>query len=150
MKKGFLHKQGGNYKNWKRRYFILSENLLSYYKSPGDAQPIGVIQLLYSNVKLMTNEEKDHVFGLITPARTYLFCADTDPEVSNWMAALQMASEAISQRMESEPASPVQHQIYHEGNLLKEGNNLVKDWKRRWFILEGTVLSYYKDRKSVV
>ena len=35
IKKGFLNKQGGVYKNWKRRYFILTNDHLSYYKSLG-------------------------------------------------------------------------------------------------------------------
>ena len=35
-KRGFLTKQGGSQggnKNWKRRYCVLNENILSYYKS---------------------------------------------------------------------------------------------------------------------
>ena len=34
-KQGILNKQGGNYKSWKRRYFMLTTNHLSYYKAPG-------------------------------------------------------------------------------------------------------------------
>lgn len=36
--------------------------------------------------------------------------------------------------------------IFHEGSLLKEGNNLVKDWKKRWFILRDDKLTYYKKK----
>jgi len=34
-----------------------------------------------------------------------------------------------------------------EGWLTKKGN-VVKNWKRRWFIMRGTVLSYYKKQKD--
>lgn len=35
---------------------------------------------------------------------------------------------------------------FKEGFLTKKGN-VVKNWKRRWFVLNGTVLSYYKKPK---
>ena len=31
---GYLVKQGGTVKSWKRRYFILKDNFLFYYKRP--------------------------------------------------------------------------------------------------------------------
>jgi len=37
--------------------------------------------------------------------------------------------------------------IYKEGFLTKKGN-VVKNWKRRWFILRGTLLSYFKKQKD--
>jgi hypothetical protein len=30
------------------------------------------------------------------------------------------------------------------GYLMKEGNNLVKDWKKRWFVFTQMELRYYK------
>ena len=33
LKKGYLVKQGHVRHNWKKRYFILKENVMSYYKS---------------------------------------------------------------------------------------------------------------------
>src|SRR3990167_4129042 len=102
-KQGILNKQGGNYKSWKRRYFMLTTNHLSYYKAPGvffsffffvlldvclfnfiiflpsffhfqkDPTPVGVIQLLLSSVRAFPAEDKENCFGIVTPARTYLF-----------------------------------------------------------------------------
>lgn len=48
--------------------------------------------------------------------------------------------------VQSQSGGDSQIQIYHEGNLLKEGNNLVKDWKRRWFVLKDDRLTYYKKK----
>jgi len=43
---GELTKQGGQYKTWKTRYFVLSsESLLFYYKGKRDSSPTGVIDL---------------------------------------------------------------------------------------------------------
>lgn len=37
-------------------------------------------------------------------------------------------------------------EVKYEGFLFKEGNNLVKDWRKRWVELENTKLSYYKTK----
>ena len=44
-REGWLVKQGGRVKTWKRRYTILSGNVLYYFKSPKDKDPIGFIPL---------------------------------------------------------------------------------------------------------
>lgn len=31
-KLGFLHKEGGSVKNWRRRYFVMTQERMSYYK----------------------------------------------------------------------------------------------------------------------
>ena len=35
VKEGWLTKQGGKYKTWKKRWFILKNNLISYHKEIG-------------------------------------------------------------------------------------------------------------------
>ncbi|KYR02337.1 ankyrin repeat-containing protein [Tieghemostelium lacteum] len=44
-KKGWLTKQGGRIKTWKKRWFILTANCLLYYKTPQDEEPCGIIPL---------------------------------------------------------------------------------------------------------
>ena len=99
--------QGGSVKSWKRRYFELSEGHLAYYKNPGDSNPLGkvrsctvvramsenellsgMIQLANTAVRQFPDSERQHCFGVITPARTYLFQADSYPEVHSWLAEL--------------------------------------------------------------
>ena len=36
-----------------------------------------------------------------------------------------------------------------EGHLYKEGNNMVKDWRKRWFELRSNLLSYYKKEGDI-
>ena len=45
VKEGWLKKQGGRIKTWKRRYVILSGNVLYYFKSPKDRAPLGFVPL---------------------------------------------------------------------------------------------------------
>lgn len=44
-KSGYLIKQGHRVKNWKRRWFVLKGNTLSYFKSPRSIKPNGVINV---------------------------------------------------------------------------------------------------------
>jgi hypothetical protein len=34
-KEGFLTKEGGSFKSWKKRWFVLKDGALSYYKQKG-------------------------------------------------------------------------------------------------------------------
>lgn len=65
-KKGWLTKQGGRIKTWKRRWFILSDNCLFYFKSPGDAEPCGIIPLENVTVSLapVSVNKRAHCFML--------------------------------------------------------------------------------------
>ncbi|ODN04798.1 Cytohesin-1 [Orchesella cincta] len=42
-KEGWLWKQGGRYKTWKRRWFILNDNCLYYFEFTTDKEPRGII-----------------------------------------------------------------------------------------------------------
>eukprot|EP01103_Thecamoeba_quadrilineata_P012983 TRINITY_DN3475_c0_g1_i2.p1 TRINITY_DN3475_c0_g1~~TRINITY_DN3475_c0_g1_i2.p1 ORF type:complete len:425 (+),score=127.21 TRINITY_DN3475_c0_g1_i2:1368-2642(+) len=44
-KKGWLTKQGGKIKTWKKRWFVLSRNCLFYFKSEADTEPCGIVPL---------------------------------------------------------------------------------------------------------
>lgn len=57
-KKGWLTKQGGRIKTWKRRWFILSDNCLFYFKAPGDKEPCGIIPL----ESIRTNRRMELIF----------------------------------------------------------------------------------------
>ena len=51
-KEGWLWKQGGRYKSWKRRWFILNDNCLYYFEFTTDKEPRGIIPL--ENIKVLS------------------------------------------------------------------------------------------------
>ncbi|KAN0023237.1 hypothetical protein ACTFIU_011404 [Dictyostelium citrinum] len=61
-KKGWLTKQGGRIKTWKKRWFILTANCLLYYKTPQDHEPCGIIPL--ENVVVTIDPQKKFCFML--------------------------------------------------------------------------------------
>lgn len=71
---------GGSYKNWKKRYFILRESTLQYYKKEGEPAPKGVVDLSTGRgVRSMKQCDLDwpdcarpgQSFGLAVEHRTY-------------------------------------------------------------------------------
>ncbi len=50
-----LWKQGGRYKTWKRRWFILNDGCLYYFEYTADKEPRGIIPLENVNITFSTN-----------------------------------------------------------------------------------------------
>lgn len=140
-KTGFLNKLGGNVKNWKRRYFVLGTGAagrqLSYYRSATDNSPLGIIPLVNCRVRLQVEGDRPCTFEVVTPARTYQLQAENSDEMRQWLSAVQEAAGSAAPDI-----VPCRGKL--EGYLLKEGNARIKDWKRRWFVLDGGALTYYK------
>lgn len=52
-REGWLMKQGGRYKSWKRRWFILNDNCLYYFEYTTDKEPRGIIPLENIEVRVL-------------------------------------------------------------------------------------------------
>jgi len=94
IKEGFLTKQGGGHKNWKKRYFVLKTNFMCYYKDNKNLKhPQGVIDLNDSKITRVDKDEvkKNFVFQIVTAKRTYLCKADSDEDVDSWIGAIERA-----------------------------------------------------------
>jgi cytohesin len=61
-RKGYLTKQGGRIKTWKKRWFVVSDGCLYYFKAPGDKEPLGIIPL--ENVDVRESKKKKYCFEL--------------------------------------------------------------------------------------
>ncbi|CAG2103312.1 unnamed protein product [Medioppia subpectinata] len=68
-REGWLWKQGGRYKSWKRRWFILNDKCLYYFEYTTDKEPRGIIPL--ENVQIREYSErtsKPYCFELFSAA----------------------------------------------------------------------------------
>jgi len=104
-KKGYLTKKGAIVKSWRKRWFVVENGQLSYYKAKGDTSPQGSISFkdfisvgqcrLFSVLLTTTlsslltsrsqeqlkkdgDDKRQHVLSLVTLERVYLFQAETD------------------------------------------------------------------------
>ncbi|KJE90709.1 hypothetical protein, variant [Capsaspora owczarzaki ATCC 30864] len=96
---GWLAKQGGSgltLKNWRRRWFILKDFCLYYYKSPEDQECLGKIVLPSYIISPVNSEDKvsrKHAFKAHHPGmRTYWFAGDTVEHMKQWMTAMSFAA----------------------------------------------------------
>lgn len=108
LKEGWLTKQGGVIKTWKRRWFVLNKSTLIYYKKPG-AEEQGRIQLdSASNVLTAPECKRQPSFKVITKQRTFYMVADVSQQVSEWIAAISsaMASQNVVESADSPPPPP--------------------------------------------
>ncbi|XP_041117340.1 pleckstrin homology domain-containing family A member 1-like isoform X5 [Polyodon spathula] len=95
VKAGYCVKQGAVMKNWKRRYFLLDENSVSYFKSELDKEPLRIIPLKevhkVQECKQSDIMMRDNLFELVTTSRTFFVQADSPEDMHSWIKAISGA-----------------------------------------------------------
>ncbi|CAJ1068838.1 pleckstrin homology domain-containing family A member 2 [Xyrichtys novacula] len=88
---GYCVKQGNVRKSWKRRFFTLDDNAVSYYKSESDKEPLRAIPLrdiqkvhecLVKSGDLLL---RDNLFEIITSSRIFYIQTDSPEEMHGWI-----------------------------------------------------------------
>ena len=98
---GFLTKQGHKRKNWNKRWFILRNQYLFYYKEKGDKFPAGKIFLLgnYCYVeKDENNLRSEFAFRVVTSDSVYPVYAENDEQMNLWIKNIN----SVFQRFKSQ------------------------------------------------
>ncbi|XP_049319885.1 pleckstrin homology domain-containing family A member 1a isoform X2 [Astyanax mexicanus] len=109
IKAGYCVKQGAVMKNWKRRYFILEENSMSYFKSELEKEPLRMIPLKeVHKVQECKHSDilmRDNLFEVVTMSRTFYIQADSPEEMHSWIKAISGA--IVAQRGPGRSAASV-------------------------------------------
>jgi RAC serine/threonine-protein kinase len=114
-KAGWLTKEGGSIKTVKKRWFILKNGILSYYKNQGDSEPKGTIEIaIASTIRVSTDKKKKpNCFEVVTPTRIYAIFAENETDRSQWIEALNVAKQK-----ENAKSSPEQKLTVEDFSLL--------------------------------
>ncbi|XP_034754916.1 pleckstrin homology domain-containing family A member 1-like isoform X3 [Etheostoma cragini] len=95
IKSGYCVKQGAVMRNWKRRYFLLEENSMSYFKSDLEKEPLRMIPLKevhkVQECKQSDILMRDNLFEVVTTSRTFYIQADSPEEMHSWIKAVSGA-----------------------------------------------------------
>uniref|UniRef100_A0A669EJH3 Pleckstrin homology domain containing, family A (phosphoinositide binding specific) member 1a n=1 Tax=Oreochromis niloticus TaxID=8128 RepID=A0A669EJH3_ORENI len=133
IKSGYCVKQGAVMRNWKRRYFLLEENSMSYFKSDLDKEPLRMIPLKevhkVQECKQSDIMMRDNLFEVVTTSRTFYIQADSPEEMHSWIKALSGA--IVAQRGPGRSAATVS--IFHYGTTqIHHGRNISHffSWKQ--------------------
>lgn len=84
-KSGYLRKMDIRLRNWNRRWFVLKDTELKYYK-PNRRALKGVINL-DSWCKLIKGQSPDS-FQLVTPKKTYHLVCKCEKECDEWLEGI--------------------------------------------------------------
>jgi len=95
QKDGWMWKQGGSIKSWKRRYFILKGATIYYYKAQKDSEITGRIDLEPRSTVTSDASIKKTAYGFCvrTEKRIYPIVAEKNEDMVSWIKAIE---ESIS------------------------------------------------------
>eukprot|EP01006_Ploeotia_vitrea_P015596 TRINITY_DN45224_c0_g1_i1.p2 TRINITY_DN45224_c0_g1~~TRINITY_DN45224_c0_g1_i1.p2 ORF type:complete len:402 (-),score=198.86 TRINITY_DN45224_c0_g1_i1:64-1269(-) len=103
VKEGELTKQGGSFKSWKKRWFVLTQDgVLYYFKSkPEPTQTAeGGIRLQNCGVSdASAHTKKKHCISLMTSERVFFMVAQSQPEMHEWTIAIRKAIDECTRRV---------------------------------------------------
>ena len=83
VKQGFLTKQGGSIKTWKKRWSVVKDGSLHYSKAQGSA-PLGKMDLKGSIIKMHNDPRRKNCFEIGTEARIFLLIAESEKEMHDF------------------------------------------------------------------
>jgi len=93
-KEGFLTKQGGSIKTWKRRWFVLKGRKLVYFKTRNDTEATGIIELAEDSfVKDEKDKKKRFMFSVGTQRRVFFIVADNEKDMLSWIDSIRRSIE---------------------------------------------------------
>ncbi len=102
-KEGWLWKQGGRFRSWKRRWFILSDNCLYYFEFTTDKEPKGIIPLENIAVREVADRNKPNCFELYSANHDVIKACKTDSEgkvVEGKHTVYRMSAASLDEREE--------------------------------------------------
>uniref|UniRef100_A0A3Q0S8F5 Pleckstrin homology domain containing, family H (with MyTH4 domain) member 1 n=1 Tax=Amphilophus citrinellus TaxID=61819 RepID=A0A3Q0S8F5_AMPCI len=141
-KSGYLLKMGNQVKAWKRRWFILRNGEILYYKSPSDVirKPQGQIEL--NSSCCIVRGEGAQTFQLITEKKTFYLTADSPNILEEWIRVLQnilkvQASSPLTVETTAKPS------VRGWLTKVKHGHS-----KLVWCSLVGKVFYYYRNQED--
>ncbi|KAE8296137.1 Pleckstrin-like proteiny domain-containing family A member 5 [Larimichthys crocea] len=97
IKRNWLYKQDSTgMKLWKKRWFVLSDLCLFYYRDEKEEGILGSILLPSFHISMLSVDDhinRKYAFKATHPnMRTYYFCTDTAKEMESWMKAMTDAA----------------------------------------------------------
>ncbi|XP_030308127.1 pleckstrin homology domain-containing family H member 1 [Calypte anna] len=142
-KSGYLLKMGSQVKMWKRRWFVLRNRQIMYYKSPSDVirKPQGQMEL-NSSCQIVRGEGSQ-TFQLMTEKRTYFLTADSPNILEEWIHVLQSVLRVQVTSPVGVPRSDAKPTVKGWLTKVKHGHS-----KLVWCALIGKTFYYYRNHED--
>ncbi|KAF9123579.1 hypothetical protein BGX30_001398 [Mortierella sp. GBA39] len=108
VRTGYLLKLGNKYKTWRKRWFVLRGDKLTYYKNHKEYQPHGIIPLTTIIDCLQTDpvsKSKQYCLRIVTAKRSFVCCAPDEDTLLQWLDALHVECDRVALEARQEAAS---------------------------------------------
>ena len=110
VKSGYLTKQGGSIRSWKKRWCVLTPTgMIFYFKDKKDVNSKGCVDVNSATDIIIEDEKKKNCFGIITPSRTFLMVAESKQERDSWIQACNRfvkKAQPAQTAQKQQPAQP--------------------------------------------
>ncbi|NXB21640.1 PKHH1 protein, partial [Rhagologus leucostigma] len=142
-KSGYLLKMGSQVKTWKRRWFVLRNRQIMYYKSPSDVirKPQGQLEL--NSLCQIVRGEGSQTFQLVTEKRTYFLTADSPNILEEWIHVLQSILRVQVSGPVGVPHGDAKPTVKGWLTKVKHGHS-----KLVWCALIGKTFYYYRNHED--
>jgi len=142
-KSGYLLKLGSRVKTWKRRWFVLRQGQIMYYKSPSDVirKPQGQVEL-NSRCQIVRGEGAQ-TFQLISEKKTYYLTADSPGLLEEWIRVLQSLLKVQPMGPPAPPRGGTKPTVKGWLTKVKHGHS-----KLVWCALVGRTFYYYRSHED--
>uniref|UniRef100_A0A669F0K7 Pleckstrin homology domain containing A5 n=1 Tax=Oreochromis niloticus TaxID=8128 RepID=A0A669F0K7_ORENI len=150
IKRNWLYKQDSTgMKLWKKRWFVLSDLCLFYYRDEKEEGILGSILLPSFRISMLSVDDhitRKYAFKATHPnMRTYYFCTDTAKEMESWMKVMTDAalvqSEPVKRldKLKMEQCGPqeINHVANHRTETEIQKNEKQRDAERYGFQKDG-------------
>ncbi|XP_040885823.1 pleckstrin homology domain-containing family A member 5-like isoform X6 [Toxotes jaculatrix] len=123
VKSNWLYKQDSTgMKLWKKRWFVLSDMCLFYYRDEKEDSILGSILLPSFHISMLSVDDhisRKYAFKATHPnMRTYYFCTDTAKEMESWMKVMTDAALVHSEPVRRSDKLKVDQRTPQELNNL--------------------------------
>ncbi|XP_059142530.1 pleckstrin homology domain-containing family A member 1-like isoform X2 [Physella acuta] len=136
LKAGYCVKQGAVRKNWKRRYFVLQQQFLSYFKSEQEKQPLRTIPIdEILDVRQSSDgvhPTRDNLFEVRTLKRIFYIQCDTPEDMKGWIDTIQSAMSQRQKRLEERKSMQDPQSRHPLDDELSSGTYPSPIWKHRF------------------
>ncbi|NXB41472.1 PKHA5 protein, partial [Eulacestoma nigropectus] len=131
VRRGWLYKQDSTgMKLWKKRWFVLSDLCLFYYRDEKEEGILGSILLPSFQISVLSAEDhinRKYAFKAAHPnMRTYYFCTDTGKEMELWMKAMIDAALVQTEPVKRIEKFAVENTSPREANNISNHRVLIK------------------------
>ncbi|KAF9564860.1 hypothetical protein EC968_004389 [Mortierella alpina] len=120
VRQGYLLKFGNKYKTWRKKWFVLRGDKLTYYKNTKEYQPHGIIPLSIVIDCLQTDpvsKSKQYCLRIVTAKRSFVCCAPDEDTLLQWLDVLHVECDRVAQEAHKEAVAD------HQAHLAQQDVN---------------------------